>query len=338
MPGKNFAMQKGQVLFKEGDKSDGMFLLRAGELLVYLEKDGEEIELAKIAPGGMIGEMALFDSQPRSASVKASSRCDVTHITQSDFNKLMKQIPKWFTALMGTLSNRLRSTNHRVQELTAKIEALQMSNSPEILALKRSLGILKLANEVWQVKGEKTGKSTRGYKHFVVDKASVTSHISKKMQFNPKELTLIMRGLEVAKIAFEKGGKLYSNHKSNISRFVVFLENYLDHSKYPNFPFEVKAILTEIHHLSSEVAYDPFSVTLFSLKESGAKHLRPNVAEWDKYFSFLHVFDEELALVKVENGSGFRAPKKNINDTLFFVNGITELIKAVLGASAASAA
>ncbi|NRA47250.1 MAG: cyclic nucleotide-binding domain-containing protein, partial [Oligoflexales bacterium] len=46
-------MQAGQVLFNEGDKSDGMFLLRAGELLVYLEKDGEEIELAKIAPGGV---------------------------------------------------------------------------------------------------------------------------------------------------------------------------------------------------------------------------------------------------------------------------------------------
>lgn len=182
----------------------------------------------------MIGEMALFDSQPRSASVKASQRSDVTHITQADFNKLMKQIPKWFTALMGTLSNRLRTTNHKVQELTEKIEAIHMSNSPEVLALKRSLAILKVTNEVWQAKGEKTGKASRGYKHFVVDKASAISHISKKMQINAKELTLIMQGLEKAKIAFERGGKLLSNHKSNITRFIGFLERYLDNSKYPS--------------------------------------------------------------------------------------------------------
>ena len=331
MPGKNFAIQKGQVLFKEGDKSDGMFLLRAGELSVFLEKDGEEIELAKIAPGGMIGEMALFDSQPRSASVKASQRSDVTHITQSDFNKLMKQIPKWFTALMGTLSNRLRTTNHRVQELTEKIEAMQKSNSPEILALKRSLVILEHANEVWQLKGEKTAKSSRGYKSFVVDKTTVNTHISKKIQFNPKELSLIMKGLEKAKIAYEKGGKLCANHKSDVGRFVSFLKIYLDKLKYPSIPVEVKGILTEIHHLSSEVAYDPFSVTLLSLKESGAKHMRPNVAEWDKYFSYLQIFDPELKLVKVENGAGFRVPKKNINDALFFVNGISELVKSLLG-------
>ncbi|MFK7823551.1 MAG: Crp/Fnr family transcriptional regulator [Oligoflexales bacterium] len=331
MPGKNFAVQKGQLLFKEGDKSDGMFLLRAGELLVFLEKDGEEIQLAKIAPGGMIGEMALFDSQPRSASVKASQRSDVTHITQADFNKLMKQIPKWFTSLMGTLSNRLRTTNHRVQELTEKIEELQISNSPEILALKRSFVILKLANEVWQLKGEKVGKSSRGYQHFVIDKAAVTNHISQKMQFNPKELSLIMRGLEKAKIAFEKGAKLCAEHKSNVGRFTTFLGCYLDRLKYPSIPIEVKAILLEIHHLSNEVAYDPFSVTTQSLKEAASKHLRPNVAEWDKYFSYLQIFDDELRLVKVENGAGFKVHKKNINDAQFFVNGITELVKSVLG-------
>lgn len=331
MPGKNLVIQEGQILFKEGDKSDGMFLLRAGELSVYLEKGGEVIELAKIAPGGMIGEMALFDSQPRSASVKASLRSDVTHITQADFNKLMKQIPKWFTALMGTLSNRLRSTNQRVQELTEKIEALQLSNSPEILSLKRSLDMLRIANEVWQAKGEKVGKSGKGYEHFVVDKKLVTNYVGKKTQFNPKEFTLVMQGLEKAQIAFEKGGKLYAHHKSNISRFSAFLENYLNKIKYPSFPIELTDILTEIQLMSKKAAYDPFSLSTHSLKESAAKNQRNNVGDWDKYFSFLQIFDDDLKLVKVENGQGFRAHKKNINDTLFFVKGLSELTKALVG-------
>ena len=91
--GANKICKPGQVLFKSGDASDGMYIIRKGELRVYLEQDGKEVVLATIGDGGMIGEMALFDRQPRSASVKATKETEVTHITVGDFEKLMKQIP-----------------------------------------------------------------------------------------------------------------------------------------------------------------------------------------------------------------------------------------------------
>ncbi len=81
MAGTNKVLKEGQVLFKAGDKPDGMYLIRKGELRVYLEQDGKEVSLASIGEAGMIGEMGLFDAQPRSASVKATKETVVKHIS-----------------------------------------------------------------------------------------------------------------------------------------------------------------------------------------------------------------------------------------------------------------
>ena len=117
MAGINKTLKAGSVVFKTGDAADGMYLVRKGELIVYLEQDGKEILLAKIPEGGIVGEMALFEKMPRSACVKAGVDSEITHISQADFTTLMKQIPKWFVGLMGALSGRLRSTNDRLKSL-----------------------------------------------------------------------------------------------------------------------------------------------------------------------------------------------------------------------------
>jgi CRP/FNR family transcriptional regulator, cyclic AMP receptor protein len=118
--GSNIVYKEGQVVFKQGEPADGMYLIRKGELKVYLEKDGNEVQLASVGSGGMIGEMAFFDQKPRSASVKATKEAEVTKITPDDFAKLMKQIPKWFVSIMSSLSTRLRETNERLQKVENK--------------------------------------------------------------------------------------------------------------------------------------------------------------------------------------------------------------------------
>lgn len=164
MAGANKILKAGQVVFKAGDAADGMYLVRKGELVVYLEQDGKEVVLAKIGEGGMIGEMALFDRQPRSASVKASAECEVTLISLDDFGKLMKQIPKWFVGLMSALSSRLRVTNDRLKQVESSLKdggaSSGVSSSPPGSSkpyqnLLRSVHLLEL---LWHRDGTKEGK------------------------------------------------------------------------------------------------------------------------------------------------------------------------------------
>lgn len=155
MAGISKSLKSGQIVFQAGDAADGMYLVRKGELLVFLEKDGKEVELAKVPEGGMIGEMALFDRMPRSASVKAAVDCEITLISNDEFSKLMKQIPKWFVSLMTSLSTRLRTTNDR---LKFGEQGTSGAAAPSNIPFGSFIRIASLLELLWHKDGTKEGK------------------------------------------------------------------------------------------------------------------------------------------------------------------------------------
>ncbi len=67
----------GDVLFNEGDKADGLYMIRRGSVTVSRMVDGKEVVLAYISAGNYVGEMALVSNQPRSATVRAASPTEV---------------------------------------------------------------------------------------------------------------------------------------------------------------------------------------------------------------------------------------------------------------------
>lgn len=117
MAGSNKVLKEGDIVFRQGDPADCMYLIRKGALKVYIAKDEGEMDLATLDTGAIVGEMAFFDNKPRSASVKATQTTEVTQISRADFDKLLTQIPKWMVTMMQSLSGRLRSTNDRLQKL-----------------------------------------------------------------------------------------------------------------------------------------------------------------------------------------------------------------------------
>ena len=327
MPGKNLIFNPEQILFKKGDPSDGMFVVRSGELLVYLEEqNGEEIELARVGPGGMIGEMALFDRKPRSASVKASKKCEVTHITLKDFEKLMKQIPRWFTALMVTLSSRLRSTNERVQELTDKLESLSPNTSGQ---LKKALDVLLSVNEAWQTHGEKVGGDNKSYKYFVMENDIAIKHAAKKHKFSQSEFDKIFNGLEQGKIAFEKDGKLHAHQKSSMGRFLGFLSPYMSNVKY-SLNEDIGGILSCLKKLCDESAYEPFTATIESVKDYGKNKSKMDISKWDKVFPCLSGVHEDLKIIDISGKEGIRIKKKVLADVSSNQFAVRMLAKSVL--------
>lgn len=121
MAGSNKTFKENELVFKAGDPADAMYIVRKGRLKVFFNKGAEEVELATVSDGGIVGEMAFFDAKPRSASVKCVVSAEVTVITKADFEKLLSQVPKWMVSMMQSLVGRLRGTNDRVQELEAQI-------------------------------------------------------------------------------------------------------------------------------------------------------------------------------------------------------------------------
>lgn len=119
MAGSTKILKENDILFKMGDPADCMYIVRKGALKVYFQKGAEEVQLALLNDGAIVGEMAFFDNKPRSAGVKALGPTEVTIITRADFDKLLQQVPKWMVTMMQSLSSRLRTTNEKLAALEA---------------------------------------------------------------------------------------------------------------------------------------------------------------------------------------------------------------------------
>ena len=69
----------GEVICRQGDKGDHMFVIQSGHAVVFREDGGVEVEVGELKAGDVFGEMAIFERQARSATVRA--RGDVRALT-----------------------------------------------------------------------------------------------------------------------------------------------------------------------------------------------------------------------------------------------------------------
>jgi CRP-like cAMP-binding protein len=94
----------GQVIFEEDSPGDFLYALLDGE--VEIIRHGKVLET--VHPGGVFGEMALIDQQPRTASAVAKTPIRVAAITEKRFNLLVSQNPPFALAMMRLLAERVR--------------------------------------------------------------------------------------------------------------------------------------------------------------------------------------------------------------------------------------
>ena len=104
----------GEDLFVEGEKGNEMFILQEGEVAVLKNKEEGMLQLAKLERGAIVGEMALLDDMPRSATIRALKPAKVTVINRLAFNAILEKCPLWLRSIVKIVSSRLRDANTRV--------------------------------------------------------------------------------------------------------------------------------------------------------------------------------------------------------------------------------
>lgn len=95
------------VIFKEGGEAEFMYVVMQGE--VSLSLHGQNIAVA--SPGAIIGEMALLDSDVRSATATAATDCSLVPIDIHSFKSLIQYTPDFALHVMSVLAQRLRRVN-----------------------------------------------------------------------------------------------------------------------------------------------------------------------------------------------------------------------------------
>ncbi len=115
----------GEEICREGDKGDRMFIIQQGTVEVVTSKGGRETSLATLEKGTIIGEMAVFEKEPRSATVRAIGDVRALTVDKKNLLRRVSEDPTLAFRLIQTLSERVRRLSISVRDLTDEVERLR---------------------------------------------------------------------------------------------------------------------------------------------------------------------------------------------------------------------
>lgn len=119
--------QKGQTIFREGEVGDVAFLLEGGLVTIRKSNGIEEVPIGIIEVGGLFGEMALIDDEPRMASAFAARQSTCVIIPILEFRRKLGKADPLIRALLEIFVKSLRTQT----ALRLDAEASMVANEPE---------------------------------------------------------------------------------------------------------------------------------------------------------------------------------------------------------------
>ncbi len=125
--GRPCVFSPGQIIFREGDVGDGLYLVDEGLVEISAKVGQQERRvLAKLGPNSIFGEMAVIDDEVRSATAIAESDTRLTFVGREDVLSVLKQYPDWLTGLLRELTNRVRTVDRRYLDEILQAERLSL--------------------------------------------------------------------------------------------------------------------------------------------------------------------------------------------------------------------
>ena len=107
----------GEVIIRQGEAGECMYVVQEGEVEVYTVQDGEEVLLAIRKAGELIGEMAIFEREVRSASVRARGEARVLTLDKKNFLRRINEDPSLAFRIVQAMSGRIRELSKEVARL-----------------------------------------------------------------------------------------------------------------------------------------------------------------------------------------------------------------------------
>jgi len=113
--------ETGETIFTEGESTREMYVVQAGLVSIRRKMpDGNIVELTKVKKGGILGEMSLLESLPRSAAAIAEGRTRLLVIQPGSLLVKIRRDPTFAFEIMQILSGRIRNVNSLLDKLSDK--------------------------------------------------------------------------------------------------------------------------------------------------------------------------------------------------------------------------
>jgi len=110
----------GEPIARQGEIGECMYVIQEGQVEVVREQDGAEVRLATLGEGDFFGEMALFDRERRSATVRALGEARVLTVDKRTFLRRIHEDPSLAFRIVKGMSQRIRKLDAQVAQLKGK--------------------------------------------------------------------------------------------------------------------------------------------------------------------------------------------------------------------------
>jgi cAMP-dependent protein kinase regulator len=107
----------GEVIVRQGEVGDCMYVIQEGQVEVLAERGGEELHLNTLDAGEFFGEMALVEHEVRAATVRAKGAARVLTVDKKSFLRRIHQDPSLAYRIVQTMSRRIRELDAEVTRL-----------------------------------------------------------------------------------------------------------------------------------------------------------------------------------------------------------------------------
>ena len=147
----------GQEIFKEGDRGDGVYLVRDGVVEISgLVDQRVRLVFSQVGPGDIFGEMAVIEDKPRSACAVAKADVSLYFIPRAEMLALVERSPALALALLREISHRLREFNRQYLREVLQAERLSIIGRfarSIVHDLKNPLNVIGLTAEMAAMDG-----------------------------------------------------------------------------------------------------------------------------------------------------------------------------------------
>ncbi|MGQ9706996.1 MAG: Crp/Fnr family transcriptional regulator [bacterium] len=194
----------GEVICKEGDPGDKMFIIHEGQVKITKRVANKETTLAVLKEGEFFGEMAIIDNEPRSASAIAQGETKLIELDSDIFEEQIRNNPKIIMQILKKMSQRLREANHQIQTLLMK------SNSSKVAG-----ALLLISNRFGKTREDGTVE---------LNGDTCVKELTNMVNLAWDRIQEVLKLMGKAKVIWKEGEKLIVKDLDSLQKFMTYLE------------------------------------------------------------------------------------------------------------------
>ena len=122
--------EDGEIVVRQGDPGDCLFVVQDGEVEILVRDGDTEVVLRSAGRNEVLGEMAIFEHRPRSATIRAKGPARLLTLDKRNFLRRINEDPSLAFRMIETMSRRVRELSRVVVELRSALDERASTDRP----------------------------------------------------------------------------------------------------------------------------------------------------------------------------------------------------------------